>query len=453
MNRSRLSLWSIIFLTLIAIFVNLPFIPSNIEIKLKQINLPFNRSIPEVEFNPTKLTNLFPLKLGLDLQGGTQLVLQTNMEKITREAKDDALESARQVIERRVNLFGVSEAIVQSSKLGNERRILVDLPGIKDASSAASLVGKTAQLEFREVPASQSAEATQSAFLAIYSAVPTGLTGADLSKAQVVFGQSATALAGAEVSIQFTSSGAKKFADLTKRNIGKQIPIFLDGEVISSPVVQTEILDGNALITGDFSTDEAKNLVVQLNAGALPVPIKIIEQRSIGASLGLESINKSIIAGVVGFAIVMIYMIAYYGFWGLIADCALVIYTLIVLTIFKTGLFILPPVTLTLAGIAGFILSIGMAVDANILIFERMKEERRWGKSPSLALELGFKRAWSSIRDSNISSLITALVLYIFGSGLVRGFAVTLAIGVAISMFTAIIVTRTILRLFFNRLS
>lgn len=445
--KARRILWIIILLTIISIFVDLPKIQTNAQIQLNEIKLSLvNRKIPLINLKLTNLTNKFPLKLGLDLQGGSQLVLQTDMSKIANENRDIALESARDVIERRVNLFGVSEAIVQSSKLGENRRILVDLPGIKDSSQAGELVGKTAQLEIREIPASRSAEATHSAYAAYLYAVPTGLSGADLQKFGVTFGGS-QARSEPQVSLTFTSKGAKKFGEITKRNVGKQLPIFLDEQLILAPVVNQEILGGNAVITGNFTPEEAKKISSQLNAGALPVPIKIIEQRLIGASLGQESVNKSIIAGAIGIVTVIIYMAFYYGLYGLIADLALIIYALFVLAIFKTGFFILPPITLTLAGIAGFILSIGMAVDANILIFERMKEEVRWGNSREKALENGFKRAWSSIRDSNISSLITASILYFMGTGLVRGFAVTLAIGVLVSMFTAIIITRTFLRL------
>jgi preprotein translocase subunit SecD len=429
--KSRFTFWLIILLTLVAIFVDLPW----------QF-LPLPKS-PVTNFVVEK----FPLKLGLDLQGGSQLVLETKMDSIGQDDKDSALESARTVIERRVNLYGVSEAIVQSSKVGEQRRILVELPGLKDASEAAQLIGKTALLEFREVPASPSGEASEAAFLAIFNATPTGLTGADLKRATPSFNQAMTGRSGPVVQIEFTSEGSKKFADLTKRNVGKQIPIFLDGTPISAPVVNQEIIGGNAVIEG-LSVEESKNLAIQLNAGALPVPIQIIEQRQIGPTLGQESINKSLVAGVIGLAIVMVYMALYYGYFGIIADIALVIYALIVLMIFKTGLFV-PQlvVTLTLAGIAGFILSVGMAVDANILIFERMKEELRWGKNKKTALELGFSRAWSSIWASNVSSLMTAAILYFFGTSLVKGFAVTLAIGVLVSMFTAIVVTRTLLRL------
>ncbi|TSC63530.1 MAG: preprotein translocase subunit SecD, partial [Microgenomates group bacterium Gr01-1014_93] len=335
------------------------------------------------------------------------------------------------------NLYGVSEALVQSSKVGGDRRILVELPGLKDTSSAAGLVGKTAKLEFKELEGSPSSEVNFKS---------TGLTGADLTKAAVTFGGGKNT-SGPVVSIEFSSKGAEKFAEITKRNIGKPIAIFLDDEIVSAPNVEQEIVGGSAVITGQFSTDQAKSLAVSLNAGALPVPIKILEQRSIGPTLGIESLHKSLIAGGIGLLIVAVYMVLFYGLLGLVADIALIIYTLLILAIFKTGLFILPPITLTLAGIAGFILSVGMAVDANILVFERMKEEVRWGKSKAASLELGFKRAWTSISASNISSLLTAGILYYFGTSIVRGFAITLAIGVLVSMFSAYTVTRTFLKL------
>jgi preprotein translocase subunit SecD len=427
--KPRFALLFIIILTLAAVLVDLPKLPN-----LGVVN---------------NFLGNFPLKLGLDLQGGTQLVLLTKMDKIADIDRDSALESARQVIEKRVNLYGVSEAVVQSSKVGDDRRILVELPGLKNASEAAQLVGRTAQLEFREISATTSAEATSSAMDPFFGMIPTGLTGADLTKAQVVY--ATTGSGGPQVEIRFTDEGGKKFAEITKRNVGKPLAMFLDGMPISwpPPVVEQEILGGSGVITGQFTPDEAKNLAVQLNAGALPVPITILEQRSVGPSLGQESINKSLAAGLIGLIIVGIFMAIYYGWLGLIADVALLIYTALVLAIFKTGLFVPQlQVTLTLAGIAGFILSIGMAVDANILIFERMKEEKRWGKSNIQAMELGFKRAWSSIWASNVSSLITALILYNFGSSLIKGFAITLAIGVLISMFTAIVVSRNLLRLF-----
>lgn len=435
----RLRLWFILILIFLSTYALAP-----------QISLPQKIKVPFLNWELSSIAGSFPLKLGLDLQGGTQLVLETKMDKIASENRDDALESAKEVIERRVNLFGVSESIVQTSKIGEQRRILVDLPGVKNASEAAVLVGKTAQLDFRELKeASPSPDATDSAALG-FTFEPTGLTGADLTRAQVVFSQGqGVNNTGAQVSLQFNTEGAQKFAEITGRNIGKPLAIFLDDQPLSGnpPIVQQEITGGNAVISGNFTTDEAKALSVQLNAGALPVPIEIVEQRVIGPSLGAESVKASIIAGVIGLITVILYMAFYYGLLGVIADLALIIYTLFVLAIFATGLFLIPPVTLTLPGIAGFILSIGMAVDANILIFERMKEEISWGKSKRQALEAGFDRAWSSIRDSNISSLLTAGILYSIGTGLVKGFAITLAIGVLVSMFTAIFVTKTFLKL------
>jgi preprotein translocase subunit SecD len=439
----RTRLIFIFFLIFVSVYVLLP-----------QLSISGSYTIPYLNYTltPNDWFYNFPLRLGLDLQGGTQLVLEADMSKLPNEDKDTALDSAKEVIERRVNLFGVSEAVVQSSKVGESRRILVDLPGIKDMNQAQELVGKTALLEFREQNASAAADATQSAFFipTFQNTDPTGLTGKDLKKAQVTFGgssQQLTAGGNAEVAIEFNSEGAGKFAEITRKNVGKPLAIFLDEMPVTWPNVNQEILGGTAVITGGFTPEAAKSLAVQLNAGALPVPIKVVEQRSIGASLGQESINKSLVAGIIGLVAVIIYMVAYYGWLGVIAALALVIYSVFTIAIFKTGLFLIPPITLTLAGIAGFILSIGMAVDANILIFERMKEEKRWGKSTKQALELGFKRAWSSIRDSNISSLITAGILYGMGTGSIKGFAITLAIGVLVSMFTAITVTRTILRL------
>lgn len=430
--KSRFILWIIVSLVIASILVDLPKFP-----KIKILGKSFQLD--------------FPLRLGLDLQGGIEYVLAAKMDKIDPKDRDDALESARNVIERRVNLFGVSEAIVQTSKTGEDRRILVQLPGVKESSQAAELVGKTAQLDFRELPATLSAteaEATKSGIPLIYLARPTSLTGADVKKAQVTFGSSKGSRSGPQVALEFTSDGAKKFAEVTKRNIGKPLAIFLDGQPIEVPTVQQEITGGNAVITGNFNTEEARNLVIQLNAGALRVPLESLSSFSIPPSLGKESISKSLTAGIIGLSVVVIYMGIFYGRLGLVADLALVIYTLFVLAIFKTGLFIPQlKVTLTLAGIAGFILSIGMAVDANILIFERMKEEIRWGKSKAMALELGFKRAWTSIWASNVSSLITAAILYSMGQSLVKGFAITLAIGILVSMFTAVVVTRTFLRL------
>lgn len=276
--------------------------------------------------------------------------------------------------------------------------------------------------------------------------VSTGLSGKNLKNASVAFQNQG--LSEPQVSLKFDEEGTKLFADITKRNIGKQVAIYLDGEIISAPTVQTEITNGEAVITGNFTLDEAKKLVQRLNEGALPVPIKLIGQQSVEASLGQISLEKSLKAGMIGLILVILFMIIYYRLLGIIASVALLIYAGIMVSVFKLSAFSPWQITLTLPGIAGFILSIGMAVDANILIFERTKEEIRKGKSILNAIEEGFKRAWTSIRDGNISSIITALILIEMGTGFVKGFAVTLFIGVIFSMFTAIIISRTFVRFF-----
>jgi preprotein translocase subunit SecD len=275
------------------------------------------------------------------------------------------------------------------------------------------------------------------------NATETPLTGGDLKQAAVVFDPNS---GKPQVELTFTPAGAKKFADITKRNVGKILAIALDEQLVQAPRVNEAIFGGSAVITGDFSTDEAKVLQIQLNAGALPVSLSVLEQHAIGATLGQESLQKSLVAGVLGFFVIVLFMIFLYGRLGVIASLALIVYALIVLALFR-----LIPVTLTLAGIAGFILSIGIAVDANILIFERMKEEMRLGKSRAMAIDIGFSRAWLSIRDSNIASLITSAILYYFGTGIVKGFAFTLALGVLVSMFSAIFVTRMLLKVFYKK--
>lgn len=380
------------------------------------------------------------LKLGLDLQGGTHLVYEGDLKDIPSDAQSDAMNSARDVIERRVNAFGVSEPLVQVS---GSNRIIVELPGVKDINQAINLIGQTPFLEFREEnPNPPTATPNEKGEIVVGANdvfIPTGLTGKEFKRASLEFDQRTGV---PQITLQFDAEGTKKFADMTSRNIGKRIAIFLDGQVLSAPTVQTAITDGRAIITGQFSIQEAKDLVTRLNSGALPVPIKLIQQQNVGATLGLASVHKSVSAGLIGLAIIALFMIVYYRLPGVLAVLALSIYVLLSIAAFK-----LFGITLTLAGIAGFILSVGMAVDANILIFERMKEELRKGKTLDQAVEEGFKRAWLSVRDSNFSSLITTFILAYFGSSIIRGFAVTLSIGILLSMFTAITLTRTFLRL------
>ncbi len=383
------------------------------------------------------------LKLGLDLRGGSQLLLQAQpAPPLVPEITPEVMQSVQTVIDNRINSLGVSETLVQRT---GKDRLIVELPGIKDPQQAKDRIGTTALLEFKELAFSKTDGRPYW--------LDTGLTGAEFKHAQAV----PTVAGGVwRVTFEFKPEGAKKFAALTTRLVDKQIGIFLDGQPTDrladgTPVpvekyhgvnVREPILGGTGEITGSFSRDQAVDLALKLNAGALPVPIKIIEERTVGATLGQDSIEKSLIAGVVGISMVMLFMVVVYGLPGLVADVALVLYTLTTLAIFKTA-----TVTLTLAGIAGFILSIGMAVDANILIFERTKEELRSGKSLYMAIENGFNRAFSSIFDSNINSLIACTVLFLFGTAIVKGFAVTLAIGVVVSMFTAITATRTLLHL------
>jgi preprotein translocase subunit SecD len=359
----------------------------------------------------------------------------------------------RDVIERRVNLFGVSEPKVETLEVGGSHRLVVELAGIKDIKDAIKLIGETPFLEFKEQRSEaesnlivEKQKANDPSYLYedpyFISAVP-ALTGKYLKSAQLSFDPTTYE---PYVSLQFNDEGAQIFEELTTKNIKKVLAIYLDGQPISLPTVQDTISGGKAQITGRFTTNEAKLLVERLNAGALPVPINLVSQQSIGASLGEQSFNLSIKAGIIGLAVVVVFMLVYYHVFGFFASLALLIYTALSLAVFK-----LIPVTLTLSGIAGFILSIGMAVDANILIFERSKEEKRKGLDKFRAIEEGFKRAWPSIRDSNISTIITCLVLYNFTTSIVKGFALTLLIGVVISMFTAITVTRSFLRVFMTK--
>ena len=377
--------------------------------------------------------------LGLDLQGGIHLIYETDTTNIPEEDKEYAVEGARDVIEKRVNVFGVGEPQIQTAKTGSEWRIIVELPGISDVGEALEIIGQTPTLEFRE-PGDLSS-LTEEQISSISSWVYTGLSGQQLKMARLSFDQQNRP----QVSLEFNEEGTKLFKEITERNIGKPVAIFLDGAPLSIPTVQEVIPSGQAVITGDFSITEAKELAERLAAGALPVPIKLISQQHIGPTLGKISLEQSFFAGLLGLILVMVFMIYFYKGKGVCASLALIIYCLINLAIFK-----LIPVTLTLAGIAGFILSIGMAVDANILIFERIKDEEEQGKNSLVALNSGFRHAWTAIRDSNITTLIVCFILYEFGTGLIRGFGLTLGIGVAVSMFSALTITRIILEIFYQ---
>ena len=374
-----------------------------------------------------------PTKLGLDLVGGSRLVLEAQTTDTISQITPDMMASLHFAIENRVNKLGVSETVVQRS---GDKRLVIEIPDVSDLNQAKAYLGETAELDFRKpVMQPNGMEAW----------LPTGLTGKDLTRANL----STNSQNGQwVVDLEFNSTGTKKFADLTKKMVGQQMAIFFNGELQSAPVIREAITGGRAQISGGdsgFVYDEAKKMVDLLNAGALPVPAKIIEENTVGPTLGADSIAKSKIAGALGLGFVMIFMVAYYRVPGMIANVALIIYGLILFALFKAI-----PVTLTLAGIAGFILSVGMAVDANILIFERTKEELKAGRTLFTAINSGFDRAWTSIFDSNMTTIITCVILYCCGTSIVKGFALTLALGVLVSMFSAITITKNFMHLIFG---
>lgn len=485
-ERNYIFLVGIIFLALIAGWIDLPDNPG---LRLGPIN-------KELKIHE-----------GLDLQGGLQVVLEADVP-LDQPVSRDSIEATKGVVESRINALGVIEPVIQP--LG-ERRILVQLPGIRNPDDAIKTFGSTGLLEFIDagdtalsegqivqttglatviVPgeptptpapatptlqptATSTATATLPATATVTPTVPitvtatvtptvpitgtapvtptvyrTVMTGKYLRNASLAFQQTTNQ---PYIQFELTSAGAKIFGEHTSKNVGKFLAITMDKRVISSPVIKSAITQGSGIIEGRFTLEEARSLVLQLKYGALPVPLKVIESKAIGPTLGRDSVNKSVTAGAIGLLIVVLFMLLYYRLPGFLADLALIIYALVVFAIFKIGIPGVSDITLTLPGIAGFVLSVGMAVDANILIFERMKEELRAGRTLALAIEAGFQRAWPSIRDSNVSTLITCTILGYFGANfgasIVTGFAVTLAIGVLVSLFTAITVTRTFLRL------
>jgi len=397
-----------------------------------------------------------PFKLGLDLQGGIHLIYQADLSKIEEKDKTEAMEGLRDVIERRVNFFGVREPIVQVQG----ERLIVELAGIIDPAEAIKQIGQTPFLEFKEQRENEETQRILDKQKEIEGKSPeefqnipewylafedpyfksSQLTGKYLEKAEVSFDQTTYQPL---VLLQFNEEGAKIFEDLTSKNVGKQLAIYIDRIPISVPVVQEKISGGKAQITGRFTVDEAKELARNLSAGALPVPIKLISQQSVGPTLGAISLEKSLKAGIIGFLAIILFLILFYRLPGILASLALVIYIGLVLSLFK-----LVPVTLTLAGIGGFILSVGMAIDANILIFSRLREELREKKTFAQSLEQGFSRAWPSIRDGNLTTLLVALILFGFGTSFIKGFALTLSLGILLSMFSAIFITKNFLKIF-----
>jgi protein-export membrane protein SecD len=503
-----------------------------------------------VKFIPPLFNALQTLQVnkGLDLQGGIHLEYKADVSQVAPEKVTEALAAAEAVIERRVNAFGVGEPLVQLSRSGEEQRIIVELPGVKDIEQAKKMIKETPFLEFRELappevgkqfddfnaqtkikaqailerakngedfaalatefsqdPGSQDKGGDldfvkEQTFVPEFDAVifsedlksgavyadlvesqfgwhivkkieergegedrevhaahilflkrsieqypdlmwaATDLTGKNLKDAKVDF--QSQGIGSPQIALQFDGEGTDLFAAITKRNLGKPVAIFLDKEIISQPTVQSEIVGGQAVITGTFSMQEANDLVKRLNEGALPVPVTLVSQQSVDASLGEGALQQSLFAGLVGLGAVAIFMIFYYRFLGLIAVFALLLYTAMLLTIFKLSVFTPFAITVTLSGIAGFILSIGIAVDANVLIFERTREELSYGKNVYKSLSEGFHRAWPSIRDGHVSTLITTFILIAFGTGFVKGFAIILALGVLLSLFTAVVLVR-----------
>ena len=389
------------------------------------------------EVNPT---SSYRFKLGLDLAGGTELVYKADMSQTPQGERSDALASLQGVIERRVNLFGVAEPLVQTEQASalsgtTEDRLIVDLPGVTDIKAAVAALGQTPTLEFKLATTTKVGTTTE----VLYAA--TGLTGRYLSNATLGFGSGATSgLSAPQVILNFNSAGATLFEKITRENVGQTLAIFLDGQPISQPTIQEAIAGGQATITGHFTATEARDLVRNLNFGALPVPISLESSSVVGPTLGAAAITAGVIAGLVGFAIIALFMIAWYRVPGLVAAVALVEYIAFMLAVIKVI-----PVTLTASGIAGLIISVGMAVDANVLIFERTKEELHEGKDPREAVHIGFARAWTAIRDGHLTMLISGVILFWLGTSIVQGFALVFVLGVLASFISAVSLSRIFL--------
>jgi preprotein translocase subunit SecD len=443
MQKNRLIIILVIFL----IAFNIVY-PDFLNKGISFINQSLNTSFSYIK--------TIPFRLGLDLQGGIHLVYEADLKDIEQEDQANVMQGLRDIIARRVDLFGIQEPIVQIQELKGRYRLIVELAGIKEPAEAIKMIGETPFLEFKEpreeeeteiilekIKQAQEAENIeevedwQIAFQDPYF-VSTDLTGQYLKEAIIDFDQNT---GRPNIALSFNDQGANLFEQITERNIGKPIAIYIDQEMISSPVVQEKISGGKAQITGEFTIEEARELSRNLNAGALPVPIELISQQSVGPTLGAISLEKSLKAGILGFLAIVIFITLFYRLSGFLASLALLFYLALFLSLIK-----LIPITLTLAGIGGIILSIGMAVDANVLIFSRVKEELKKGQDISYSLEQGFRRSWSSIRDGNLTTLVVAIILFSFGTSFIQGFALTLSIGIILSMFSAIFVTKTLLK-------
>jgi len=454
MSKKKIST-ILIIIFILAIFAGILSYPKYFNLGVDYIN---NFKFPLFNFQ-IRLPHFpeVPFKLGLDLQGGAHLVYTADLKNVERKDYSSAMEGLRDVIERRVNLFGVKEPVVQIQG----EKLIVELAGVVDPAKAIEEIGKTPFLEFREPKSEEEIKKIEEKRKEIEGKSEeeikkienwqlaleepfqsTSLTGKYLEKAELGFDQNTSQPL---VLLQFNDEGSKIFEELTEKNVGKPLAIYIDEIIISAPVVQEKISGGRAQISGDFSIQVAKELVQNLNAGALPVPIKLISQQTVGPILGKTSLEQSLKAGILGFLAILLFMLIFYRIPGIFASISLLIYIALISSLFK-----LIPVTLTLAGIAGFLLSMGMAVDANILIFSRTREELRAGKSYLISMEDGFKRAWPAIRDGNFTTILVGLILFAFGTSFVKGFAFTLVIGNLVGMFTSIFITNNLLR-FFSR--
>ncbi|HOW12973.1 MAG TPA: protein translocase subunit SecD [Candidatus Pacearchaeota archaeon] len=445
-KKTYLTLFFILILTILSVYFNFPEY--------------FNKYQPIEKLRMPEI----PFKLGLDLQGGTQLIYEADLTNIEEKDRGTTMDGLKDIIERRVNLFGVQEPVVQVQQSSNNTyKLLVELPGVKDISEAIEMIGQTPFLEFREERDAKETEEIINKQKELQEKIKTNnlsledienqqilytdpyfkstnLTGKYLKKAELVFDQNTQK---PMILLHFTDEGSRVFAELTEKNVGKKLAIYVDGNILSAPVVQEKISGGNAQITGEFTIKEAQELVRNLNAGALPVPIKLASQQTIGPTLGMLSLKQSLKAGIYGFVAIILFMIILFRLPGFLSSLSLGIYVSLVLSVFKTV-----PVTLTLAGIGGFILSMGMAVDANVLIFCRLREELKQGKDFRVALEEAFRRSWPAIRDGNLTTLIVALILFFLGTSFIKGFALTLMIGIIFSLFTNIFITKNLLRIF-----
>lgn len=432
--------WILALLTLVLLWVALPFLSIKIPFLNKEIVVKPKRVELGVFGREMVLNNDF--KLGLDLSGGSHLVFELDTDKVAGEDREDAALAARNIIERRINFFGVSEPQVLMLNNNGVYRVSVDIPGSKNLQEAIDNIGRTAQLEFREYKTKEVKEGTSSATIPYFT--ETELNGRYLKKASLVFDQQS---GKPQVGLVFNREGKEIFAKLSKNNVGKPLAIFLDNNLLTAPVVQQEIKNGEAVITGDFAVEEAKTLVNSLNAGALPLPIRLVEQKTVEAVLGQENVEKSVVAGALGLLCVALFMVGIYRREGLVA-----IFSLLLYAIYSVAVYKLFGVVLTLSGIAGFLLSIGMAVDANILIYERIKEEKKRLQDTQRAVRVGFFRALNAIKGANVNTLLVSFILFnpfnlnfLPQFGAVRGFALTLAIGVVLGLFTGVFITKNAL--------